>query len=188
MHPPAPRAPFTKFLAATGLQVVPLVALSGHLGLAGKQPPVPRVLYLDLHLRVIWEEGGGGSHPQSPPPPPVWGPAEGGGMHPQVHPRAASSSARAAAARFPGGGAVLHCPPPTLLIYALALLRVACPVRRPRAACPVRRPWGQHLFVVGRGGALPLPSTAQCRVHAAPLRPPALPLLLGTASALRDQA
>ena len=41
-HPPAPRAPFVQFVAATGLQVAPLVALSGHLGLVGLHPSAPR--------------------------------------------------------------------------------------------------------------------------------------------------
>ena len=49
---------------------------------------------------------------QQSPPTPIWGRAGGGEMHPQVHPRAASSSARAAAARIPAAGAALHCPPP----------------------------------------------------------------------------
>ena len=41
LHPPAPRAPFAQFLAAAGLQVAPLVALSGYLGLLGMHPPAP---------------------------------------------------------------------------------------------------------------------------------------------------
>ena len=49
-----------------------------------------------------------------------------------------------------GGCAVLPHPPPS--IYALTF---------PRGACHVRRPGGQLLYVVGRGGAPPLPSIAQ---------------------------
>ena len=45
MHPPARTMSFTKFLAATGLQVALMAALLGHLG---------------LQLRVSWVGGGGG--------------------------------------------------------------------------------------------------------------------------------
>ena len=41
-HPPALKAPLARFVAASRLQVAPLVVLSGHVGLVGLHPPAPK--------------------------------------------------------------------------------------------------------------------------------------------------
>ena len=80
-HPPAPRAPFVQFLAATRLQVAPMVALSGHLELLGMHPLAPRAQSAS--------RTGPGSHRASG--------ANGGALGTPVHSGGAAGAAASAA-------------------------------------------------------------------------------------------
>ena len=189
MRHPAPIVPFAHSVAATGLQVAPLAALSGHLWLAGYVLQCPKCCTCTCSCGFFGRGWGIG---QRTPSPAVWGLAGGGGMHPQVHPRAASNSARATAARFPEGGAALHCPPPPFHVDLCAdppagRLPYApppgtAPIGRgdgwgftPPPHCPMHGPWrpcaatsaataGRHCRCAhGRPDQLPCACSAQCR-------------------------